>query len=107
MIKTGVYLLTDLAFTGEASQSPSKTLSVDDLTTLQMLLKELSQSIKALEKRGCYIKDLAHGIVDWNARLGERNIRLNWQLGEKAVCHWHDGNHAERKALELIIVGHS
>lgn len=109
LIKTGVSMLAEIALNDvtAASNTSGKTLSIDDLTTLQMLLKELSQSIKALEARGCYIKDLAQGIVDWNAKLGGRDIQLNWQLGEKAVGYWHDGNHAERKAIDLITTTHS
>ena len=46
-------------------------------------------------------KDLAMGLVDFLARVGEREVNLCWRLGEKRIRFWHglDEGYAARKPL--------
>lgn len=42
-----------------------------------------------LESKGCYVQDLKHGVVHFEARRGEERVFLCWRDNEKEVLHWH------------------
>jgi hypothetical protein len=43
-----------------------------------------------LQKLGCVLKDLNHGIVDFYGSKEGRLIFLCWRLGESAIGFWHE-----------------
>ncbi len=45
--------------------------------------------VDEIEDIGCVVKDLETGLVDFPARLGEREVYLCWKLGEERIDHWH------------------
>ena len=58
--------------------------------------------IEGIQRRGCLVKDIARGLVDFYSLSGDRLIFLCWQLGERAVDHWHtlEGGFAGRQPLD-------
>jgi hypothetical protein len=60
-----------------------------------------------VERLGGRIADRAVGFVDVLATVGEREVMLCWQLGEKAVSYWHapDEPCRERRLLETTPYG--
>jgi hypothetical protein len=65
------------------------------------LAAQLSQGVQAVHRRGCLVKDLERGLVDFYALSGDRLIFLCWHLGEAEVSHWHplEGGFASRQPL--------
>ena len=65
------------------------------------VFNRLSEFRGELEEIGCELKDYDLGLVDFPARLEEREIVLCWKLGEPAVAYWHelDGGYAGRRPI--------
>jgi hypothetical protein len=53
------------------------------------LLAEIQEGIQQIESRGCVVKDLDHGLVDFLARRGRQQVFLCWRLGENEIRYWH------------------
>ncbi len=48
--------------------------------------------VKDLEERGCIVKGIEHGLVDFIALIGGREVYLCWKMPEKEIEYWHDIN---------------
>jgi hypothetical protein len=61
----------------------------------------LGRGVQALHRKGCVLKDLDRGLVDFYAVAGDRLVFLCWQLGEPEVAHWHtlEGGFSTRQPL--------
>ncbi len=56
---------------------------------LEELYSELAELVVKLQEKGCLLKDIYEGLVDFPAiRLGEE-VYLCWKIGEPSVDHWH------------------
>jgi hypothetical protein len=53
------------------------------------LAELVSNGVSAIHRRGCLIKDLDQGLLDFYALNGDRLVFLCWKLGEAEVAHWH------------------
>ena len=65
------------------------------------LAEELTKGIQAVQRRGCLLKDLDKGLLDFYSLSGDRLIFLCWQVGELEVAHWHtlEGGFSSRLPL--------
>ena len=75
-----------------------------DLATLRTLIDGLRQDVLDLSQRGCVVKSIDTGLVDWYAKLDGRDVFLCWRLGEKEVGFWHEidaGFNGRRPISEL------
>ncbi len=76
-----------------------------ELQNLQLhrrsLGERIGRGIRAVQTRGCLVKDLDRGLVDFYSLSGDRLIFLCWQLSEAEVSHWHtlDGGFGGRQPL--------
>jgi hypothetical protein len=90
-----------LAVSGASPDNPDAV----DLRTLVerrgLLARQLAQGVQAIHRRGCLVKDLQRGLVDFYALSGDRLVFLCWQLGEPEVAHWHtlEGGFSGRQPL--------
>jgi len=66
-----------------------------------MLAELISNGVSAIHRRGCLIKDLDVGLLDFYALNGDRLVFLCWKLGEADVAHWHglDAGFADRHPI--------
>ena len=90
-----------LAAAGATPQNPDAR-ELRRLTERRTVLAEqLSAGITAIHRRGCLIKDLDRGLLDFYALSGDRLIFLCWQMGEPEVSHWHtlEGGFSARQPL--------
>jgi len=46
--------------------------------------------VSEINSCGCEIKDIESGLVDWYARVGDRDVYLCWRFGEKEVGFFHE-----------------
>ncbi len=60
---------------------------------------ELQAKVAEILNLGGVPKDLEMGLVDFPARLGEREVNLCWRYGERQIRFWHglDEGYAGRK----------
>lgn len=78
---------------------------VIDLRRLQerynALAELVSNGVSAIHRRGCLIKDLDLGLLDFYALNGDRLVFLCWKLGETEVAHWHglDAGFSDRQPI--------
>lgn len=65
------------------------------------LRSEIGLGIEAIHRRGCLLKDLDKGLVDFYALSGDRLIFLCWQVSEPEVTFWHplEGGFSGRQPL--------
>jgi len=74
----------------DVSPPEADAMVADDLTTLKILVTALKEQLDQLHARGCVVKDVATGLVDWYSERDGREVCLCWQLGEKSITHWHE-----------------
>jgi hypothetical protein len=81
-----------LATSGAADENPD----VLELRRLQQrynaLAELISNGVSAIHRRGCLIKDLDQGLLDFYTLNGQRLVFLCWKLGETGITHWHGLN---------------
>lgn len=75
---------------------------VQQLASLKTLIEALREDLLTLHRRGCIVKSVETGLVDWYARSDGRDVLLCWKLGEKEVSYWHeiDAGFDARKSIE-------
>lgn len=58
--------------------------------------------VQELQELGIELKDFHTGLVDFPARMGNREVYLCWKLGEPEVGHWHelDAGFAGRRKIK-------
>lgn len=73
------------------------------LQLAQKLIGEIEYHIQELEGIGVLFKDLKMGLVDFPAKLSDREIHLCWMHGEQSIIFWHETyeNFSDRKPLKI------
>ena len=68
------------------------------------ILKQFHDSLDEITSRGCIVRDLDLGLVDFYTMARDRVVCLCWRLGEPSVEHWHpvdEGFSGRRPLAEL------
>lgn len=60
-----------------------------DLARLRQLLKGIRDTLSRLHEKGCLVKDLERGLVDFYSIVDGRPAYLCWQYGEAEVSWYH------------------
>jgi hypothetical protein len=91
-----------LALSGAAADNPDAVELKRVTERRDGLAERILKGIEGVQSRGCLVKDVSRGLVDFYALSGDRLIFLCWQLGERAVEHWHtlEGGFAGRQPLD-------
>jgi hypothetical protein len=68
---------------------------------LNRILSDLYRQIEEIEEFGCVIKDIDTCLVDFPAKMFDREVWLCWRLGEPRIMYWHakDEGFSSRKPL--------
>jgi hypothetical protein len=91
-----------VALAGASQENPDRA----ELHALQdrrtQLGHEIAEGMQQIQRRGCVVKDLDRGLIDFYAISGDRLIFLCWQLGEREITHWHslEGGFSARQPLD-------
>lgn len=66
------------------------------------LASRLQESLDAIQDRGCVVKDLDTGLVDFPTLFRGEEVFLCWQLGEERIEFWHgvEEGFGGRKAID-------
>ncbi len=60
--------------------------------------------IDDLTEKGCILKDIDEGLIDFNFKFEGRNVLLCWKQGEQKIEHWHEldiGYEGRQKIVDL------
>jgi hypothetical protein len=109
-------IVRDIAELAESLQERYDRLTADgDLAGAQKddREQELEQDqekmrdyVQELHQLGIELKDFHAGLIDFPARMGNREVYLCWKLGEPEVSHWHelDAGFAGRRKIKAQTV---
>ena len=63
---------------------------------------QFKQEIEAIHARGCVVKDLDRGLLDFPTLLDGHEVYLCWMLGEDRIRFWHGTQEgfASRKSID-------
>lgn len=91
-----------LALSGAAADNPDAAELKRISERRDAIAEQILRAVEGIQSRGCLVKDIARGLVDFYALSGDRLIFLCWQLGERTVAHWHtlEGGFAGRQPLD-------
>ena len=74
--------------------------SVDNLSSLKVLLSAIQQDINTITQKGGAIQNIDDAIVNWNGIADEKPMIFSWKLGEKTIQFWQDSfKSTDRKPL--------
>lgn len=54
------------------------------------LAQRLNDLLAEVQQTGCELKGLDEGLIDFPAEREGRLVYLCWQMGEDAICFWHE-----------------
>ena len=74
---------------GEDSDSPEHAELNEVKTEIDGLLKKINQNERQIREKGCYLKDIHIGLVDFYSFRDGELIFLCWRWGEDKIYHWH------------------
>jgi hypothetical protein len=91
-----------LALAGASADNPDASEMRTLVERRQELAAQARDGLRLIHDRGCIVKDLDRGLIDFYALAGDRLVFLCWQLGEKEVSHWHTlaGGFSTRQPLD-------
>lgn len=91
-----------IAGSGASEANPDLRERAAARDRVQSLAREIEDEIEAIQGRGCIVKDLDQGLVDFYSLHGDRLVFLCWRSGEPDVTFWHslDGGFLARRPLE-------
>jgi len=90
-----------LALSGASPNNPDTRARRDLIERRRHLAEKIQRGVETIQARGCVVKDLERGLIDFYSVAGDRLIYLCWQLGESEVSHWHtlEGGFSSRQPL--------
>jgi hypothetical protein len=56
---------------------------------VEFLASQLEKKLEEITEAGAIPKDLENGLIDFPARIDDREGYLCWRLGETRITHWH------------------
>jgi hypothetical protein len=90
-----------VALSGAAPSNPD-AIELQGLQERRSVIgNDITRGVRDVQRRGCLLKDLDRGLLDFYAISGDRLIFLCWQVGEGEIAHWHtlEGGFAARQPL--------
>jgi hypothetical protein len=90
-----------LAAAGATAGNPDAVALRKEEERLARIAELIAAGVNAIEQRGCLVKDLNQGLVDFYSLSGDRLVFLCWKLDEPEVAYWHtlEGGFQGRKPL--------
>lgn len=92
----------------ESSGATSRNLDIRDLREKEArcarMLEEFRAALHEVASRGCILRDLDLGLVDFYTMARDKVVCLCWRSGEARITHWHtmdEGFSGRRPLSEL------
>ncbi len=90
-----------------AEGDPAGVQKEDWEQELEQDQEKMRDYVQELQQLGIELKDFHAGLIDFPARMGNREVYLCWKLGELEVAHWHelDAGFAGRRKIKTQTAG--
>jgi hypothetical protein len=100
-LSQAISLKVSLDETGEELRSESERIRlaggalvhreklVDVIRHRESIASQLRSALAGIEERGCLVKDLDTGLLDFPTRFRGEEVYLCWKRGEPAIAFWH------------------
>ena len=92
----------------ESSGATSRNHDIQELRAKEArcarMLEEFRAALHEVASRGCILRDLDLGLVDFYTMARDKVVCLCWRLGEPSITHWHttdEGFSGRRPLSEL------
>jgi hypothetical protein len=82
-------VLAAIAGTGASRESTDVKTLAERTAREEALLERFRRQLGAVTARGCILRDLEIGLVDFYTLTRDRIVCLCWRRGEPSVGHWH------------------
>jgi hypothetical protein len=101
-VLTELEMIRLLVATGAGPGNPDLTAREALEKREHKLSEEIGEAVAAIHAKGCVVKDLERGLIDFYSLKGDRIVYLCWQRGERRVAHWHplSGGFASRRPIQ-------
>lgn len=95
-------ILDLIADSGADEDNPDVQAREELERRVEKVSQEMQAEVEAVEARGCVVKDIDQGLIDFYTLLGDRLVFLCWKSGEEEVAYWHplQGGFSSRQPLE-------
>jgi hypothetical protein len=93
----------------ESSGATSRNHDVRDLrekeARVTRMLEEFRTALHEVASRGCILRDLDLGLVDFYTMARDKVVCLCWRRGEARIAHWHttDQGFSGRRPLSELL----
>jgi hypothetical protein len=89
---------------GASEENPDVLEYTEKKEELDRLINEIEEEINTIMERGCLIKDLKLGLIDFYWVMDGEVVFLCWKKGEEEIGYWHplEGGFAGRESLDEI-----
>ena len=101
-VQNDLEMMRLLSETGASSANPDLVAREGKERRAKDLGEEIAEAVSAIHAKGCVVKDLDRGLVDFYSLRGDRIVFLCWQRGERRVAHWHalSGGFSSRRPIQ-------
>ncbi len=89
---------------GASEENPDVLEYAEKKEERDRLIKEIEEEINTIMDRGCIIKDLNLGLIDFYWVMDGEVVFLCWKKGEEEIESWHplEGGFAGREPLDEL-----
>jgi hypothetical protein len=97
-------VLGAIAGSGASEENPDRVELRSKEAELGSLLERFKSELETVTARGCLLRDLDLGLVDFYTMAHGRVVCLCWRRGEPRIGHWHaiDEGFAGRRPLSEL-----
>ena len=103
-VQREIQVLTAIESTGATSKNHDVRELREKEARSARMLEEFRASLHEVASRGCVLRDLDLGLVDFYTMARDKVVCLCWRLGEPRIEHWHtpdEGFSGRRPLSEL------
>ena len=101
-VENDLEMMSLLSATGASSANPDLVAREGKERRAKDLGEEIAEAVGVIHAKGCMVKDLDRGLIDFYSLRVDRIVFLCWQRGERRVAHWHplSGGFSTRRPIQ-------
>ncbi len=103
-LKEAISTLNEIEITYEKADYENYLNSLKVNKEFHRLSSIFYKELEELERKGCFVKDIDDGVVDFLSVFEDREVFLCLQIGETKIRHWHeleDGFESRNPVIDL------
>ncbi len=103
-LRREIEVLSAIAGSGASAGNPDVRAMREKGARSEEMLGRFRELLREIARRGCILRDLEVGLVDFHTMAAGRIVCLCWRRGESEITHWHpvDQGFAGRRPLSEL-----